>query len=312
MTKRGHNAIKGKQGFQPIRSANPPRSLTLPNLPTSASDDISLAAYTGPGMDNSIENGPRMRDAETRPAAVHIDNYTWGHAFIHSNGALTIDEKAERYGNRIAIAAYGAKLDKAIETNRTAEPNAEFHKSISGDVNGAARLIARDQSGRYPANVVAAAERIHHGHIADGKLNPHAIEVENASDTPDKHYMVFSKDAIAVLRAASGEARNPDERTKALIEENENLAEQQKEYFRNPTRANRPAGTDMSAFPQPSEALVSERKKLIRTQSELQEASSALQGNKNPFSRKKKETAVTELQSQVSRVNDRVRYLEKQ
>lgn len=313
MTKRGHNAIKGKQGFQPIRLSPPPTPVGIPDLPPPpAAQEKPFSTYTGPGADNSIENSPIMRYSEIRPAQVHIDNYTWGHAFLNSSNPAEVREKVERYGSRIAIAAYGAKLDKAIETTRGKELNAEFHKSISGDLNGAARLIIDDKSGRYSSNVVAAAERIHRGHIGDGRLNPHAIEVENASDTPDAHTMVFSKDAIAVLQSASGEARNPDERTKALIEENQNLAAEHKKYFRDPARVARPMGANLDAFPKPSEALVKERKQLVRTQTELGNASADLSSNRNPFARKRKETAVRDLQNKISRISDRLKYLERE
>lgn len=310
MSRRGHNAIKGRQGFQPIRSSNPPQSLSLPNLPTTAAEGTSLAPH--PAVPASLEDSPRMRDAETRPASVHIANYTWGHALLHTTGPAGPDEQVERYGSRAVVAAYGAKLDKAIDTNRTAEPNAEFHKTIAGDLNGAARTIVRDNSGRYPANVVEAANRIHYGHVADGKLNPHAIELVDSDAAVGDQHFVFSKDAIAVLQTASQEARNPNENLQRIIDEHESRAAEHRDYFTNPTGKTRPQGANLSVFPEPSQALVAERKKLIRTQAELQQAAEELKNNKNPFARKKKTATFSDVQNQISRINDRVRYLENQ
>jgi hypothetical protein len=312
MSKRGHNAIKGKQGFQPIRSANPPKSVAIPSMPTNSSaNNPSMANYTY-NFTEDINDHPRMRDAETRPPKSFIDNYTWGHAFLNSNQHMSEEELTSRYGTRTVVAAYGAKLDNAIDNNRTSEPNAEFHKSISGDLNAAARLITRDTSGRYPQNVVSAAQRIHNGHLADGKLNPHAVAVENPDETPDKQHFVFSNDAGTVLRAATAEHTQADEDTRAFIAEQEGIASEHRNYFSNPARNDRPKGANLNGLPQPSEELVSERKKLIRAQVELESAAAELRDNKNPFARKKKTAAVTDIQTKVSRIVDRVTYLEKQ
>lgn len=292
MNKRGHNAIKGKQGFQPVRSG-PPRALNgLPLSESSLEFDVAQKQFQNRQLYLARTNTPRG----------YVDNYTWENAILadirneHGRPGHLPEKLAEKIGSPIVLAAYGKEIDRLKDSGEKASPKQLY---LAKDI---ARVVSNDSSRSYPVPAFAAAARLNQ---IDG--DQEALAKEILDDESDSGLSPLGESLLEVASKQRNESSNYDADT---IEKYSREAEYHRAALSDSPDAVTYRGKAFSRAPSPSRELVEARATLIRKEWEKRSQGrtkplSVLRGKSRRLENQKTEKELQELRKTVERLEQK-------
>lgn len=260
--KQGHNAVKGKQGFQPTYTP-PPSSL---NLPTQSG---GLTTHPAGGID--MFKYHQLQTCALVPPQSYIDQYSWQDVVLYDTpshpGApgLTPEELANKYGGNLALAAYRKPMQKHVDSLRKdaeGQPLSEQITMISESVptvEAMSRIIVRAPEGSHDAKAVEAAQAIIRGSGNSHDVNNAVIELTPDEDAPDGQSAVYTQNALRVMKAADESMLRTLENDTLKYQNAVATAEKHRYLLSNPYAADSYAGTLRQRAPRPSAELIQAR-----------------------------------------------------
>jgi hypothetical protein len=246
MNKRGRNAIKGKQGFQPVRNG-PPRALHgLPLSDSSLEFDVAQQQFQNRQLYLARTNTPRG----------YVDNYTWENAILsdirneHGRPGHLPEKLAEKIGSPLVLAAYGKEVDRLKDSGEKASPK---HLYLAKDI---ARVVSNDSSRSYSAPAFAAAARLNQLDDDQEALAKEILDDESGSG--------LSPLGESLLAVASEQRNGNSHYDAETVEKYSREAEYHRAALSGSSDAVTYRGKAFSRAPSPSRELVEARATLIR------------------------------------------------